>query len=428
MDVKTPLHTALTQLPSSCQHILVGYSGGLDSAVLLHALVQLLPQHPTKRITAVHVHHGLSPHADAWLAHCAAQATVLGVAYKAIHVQAKPTAGESPEAAARTARYAAFTELMTADSVLMLAHHQDDQAETVLLQLLRGAGVAGLAAMPALTSFASGWLQRPLLHLTRKALHAYAIDQALAWVDDESNDNHAFDRNYIRHHIMPLLTARWPAAAACIARSAGHCAEAHQLTRELAALDSGAAVIPVSSLCSAQRNAGIQLPISTLLTLDPPRQRNVIRHWLQTNDFPLPSTNKLDQILQTMLHSRHDATPLVTWSGVEVRRYQQHLYVMSPLPPHDPSWQHVWDVQNDLVLPANIGVLKANDYRALAAGSPLTIQFRQGGEKVKRLGHAHHHCLKNLLQQAGIPPWLRDRIPLIFLNGVLMNGGLRATR
>ncbi len=426
MVVNSTLTQHLSHLPVSCRRVYVGYSGGLDSSVLLHALVTANMVTPVRQIIAIHIHHGLSPHADAWTAHCQTVTQQLNIPLQIVRVDAKAGTGQSPEAAARAARYKAFADIIQTDDVLMLAHHSDDQAETFLLQLLRGAGVRGLSAMPAFIEFASGWLSRPLLSLSRQQLQTYATEQGLRWIDDESNDNTDFDRNYLRHHIMPLLNARWPAAAECISRSASHCVEADGLIQELATIDYVSVVVQSPFLLStpqdcAFRSQQTQLDIQKLTQLDEPRQRNLLRYWLHQLNLPMPSAKKLQQILQTVIHSRHDATPIVNWPGAEVRRFRHHLYAMPPLPLHDVTWQCEWDVQRDLVLPADIGVLKAKNYKELAAGKALTIKFRQGGEVIALPGRAGHHSLKKLMQEWNIPPWLRDRIPLIYRDGELVH-------
>lgn len=423
MVVSSTLIQSLLQLPVSYRQLYVAYSGGLDSTVLLHALAQLHPN----LITAIHIHHGLSSNADAWVRHCQTETQKLNIPLRVLHVQAKAQPGQSPEAAAREARYQAFAEILRADDVLVLAHHCDDQAETLLLQLLRGAGVRGLAAMPSLTEFNGAWLSRPLLTLSRQQLELYAKEHGLCWIEDESNTNTDFDRNYLRQHIMPLLQTRWPAVAENMSRAASHCAEADRLNQTLAEMDYAMVeqgVIDMSLSCQRKLAPSPTIPslnIPQLLKLPEPRQRNLIRYWLRQHHLPMPSTTKIQQILKTVLHSRDDANPVVHWPHAEVRRFRHHLYAMPPLPFHDPEWQQEWNVKEDLVLPANLGTLKATDYQPLAAGLPLTIKFRQGGERIQLPNQTHHHDLKKLLQEWGIPTWQRSRIPLIYRDGVLVH-------
>jgi tRNA(Ile)-lysidine synthase len=419
MAVNTSIDFFYTQLPLTCEQLWVGFSGGLDSTVLLHSLKQLLPTPMQQQLRAIHIHHGLSPNADSWAQHCQQICDAWSIPLTIQLVDAKPQSGESPEAAARQARYQVFTKLIRKNTMLALAHHADDQAETVLLQLLRGAGPKGLAAMPAIAEFAEGLLARPLLSLSRQQLMQYAIAAGLTWIDDESNANIAFDRNYIRHQVMPQLAARWPAAVTCIARSAQHCADANQLSEELAGVDLQECIFESAPEHTNIISSAI-IDCRKLQLLDKVRQKNVIRCWLQQQHLPLPSTVKLQQILDTIVASRHDATPCVTWPTAEVRRFRYGLYAMPPQLPHDATWEHVWDVSQDLTLPAGLGILSAAQFQPLAQGKPLHVRFRRGGEMMHLPHRAGHHTLKKLMQEWNIPPWQRDRTPLLYRDGKLI--------
>ncbi|MEW5756582.1 MAG: tRNA lysidine(34) synthetase TilS [Pseudomonadota bacterium] len=399
-------------LPNAPQRIWVAYSGGVDSHCLLHALAALSPRHPALDLNAVHVHHGLSLNADAWAAHCRAVCAQLQIPIQLIHVDAKPANGQSPEAAAREARYAALRRIVQPGDWLLTAHHQDDQAETLLLQLLRGSGVKGLAGMPARSAFAQGLLLRPLLDFSRAELEDYARAQGLRWVEDESNLFRGYDRNFLRHELVPLLRERWPAAQALFARTARHCAEAAELLDELARLDLQAIL--------AEDSQTIHIP--ALLALSESRQRNALRGWITAAGFRLPETAQLEQIQRNVLHAAWDATPCVRCGAAEVRRYRDGLYLMKALAPHDPAQRIAWDMTQPLALPQlDVGlVAKADVGKGLAqarlTGAHITVRFRQGGEHCRPVGRAHHHDLKKLFQEAGVPPWRRDRIPLIFVD------------
>ncbi|MBY0545622.1 MAG: tRNA lysidine(34) synthetase TilS [Gammaproteobacteria bacterium] len=403
MDVERAIEDALLAAPPHITELYVGFSGGLDSTVLLYALHRAWSS-TQRAIHPVHIHHGLSSQADQWGQHCAEFASALGLSLQLIHVTAQPIKKESPEATARRARYDAFRNLISANSLLILGHHANDQAETVLLQLFRGAGIKGLAAMPVLTTFSEGYLARPFLSLSREQLEAYAQQHHLTWVEDESNACVDFDRNYLRHHILPLVTTRWLGALHCLSRSAHHCGEAQELLDELAEQD----------IAQASSESNAALNVLALKSLSPIRLNNALRYWFHKQGLPLPSTAKLQTLIQTVLCSRYDSSPRVTWPGAEVRRFRHELYAMRPLTPHDPSWQYLWDLKEDLILPSDLGVLRVNDYEALAQGESLTIAFRQGGELIQLPGRKGHHCLKKLMQEWHIPPWLRNRIPLIF--------------
>ena len=265
MDIVAHLRRTLAALPPARRYY-VAFSGGLDSQVLLHALAQLRRELAAP-VAAVHIHHGLSPNADRWAAQCDAACAALAIPCEVRHVQARHAAGESREAAARAARYAAFAQILDTDDMLLTAHHQDDQAETLLLMLLRGAGVAGLAGMPAWRGLGRGRLARPLLSLSRQTLRDYALRCGLRWIEDESNFDTSLHRNFLRHEVLPRLREAWPAADRTLARSAAHLGEATELLAELAAGD-------VTALAGG---AAGTLAVGGLVTLSPARARNCRR-------------------------------------------------------------------------------------------------------------------------------------------------------
>lgn len=398
----------LRRLPS-CSRYWVAYSGGCDSHVLLHALAQRRGE-LGGALAAVHVNHHLQPLAAQWAQHCAAACAALETPFHLLQVDATPAPGESPEAAARRARYGAIATLMKEGDGLLTAHHQDDQGETVLLQLLRGGGPHGLAAMPAAASFAGGILLRPLLVFERAELVAYAREQALQWVEDPSNFDTGIRRNHLRHEILPRLAACWPAAARSFARAAGHCAEAAELLDALAREDLARIADAVPERVS----------IDALRALSAPRQRNALRHWVQSLGLPLPESVQLHHVLDSVLPAAQDATPVVRWRGAEVRRYRDHLYAMRPLPEVDAAWTVKWDLHEPLWL-ADGTRLRAEP--ALGGGllpqlaaQGVRVGYRQGGEACRPVGASHRRPLKKLLQESGIPPWQRERLPLVFVD------------
>lgn len=386
----------------------IAFSGGLDSQVLLHALATQRDRLPAP-LGALHVNHNLQPDAPAWAEHCRAVCAALGVEYHVLSVQAEPKSGESPEAAARTARYCALSSAVPPGGVLLTAHHQDDQAETLLLQLLRGAGPKGLAAMPACTFSEGVCLLRPLLDVARDELHAYARQHGLRWVDDPSNARTDYDRNYLRHHILPRLRERWPAAGATLARAARHQAEAAALLEELAELDLGGQA---------------SLSVSTLLSLNLPRRANLLRHWLYAQGAALPSATVLERIDRDVLHAAPDAEPLVRWGEARLRRYRDHLYLDDVHEEGDPSRCLDWQTDAPLALPGGQLSAVAAQGEGVAlrhlSGAPLQVRFRQGGESLQPAGRCEHHTLKHLFQEAGVPPWERARVPLIYRDDVLL--------
>lgn len=396
----------LSQLTQN-KKFLIAYSGGLDSHVLLHTLYQHQKKHPEIQLRAIHIHHGLSPFADEWQMHCEAVCVELGINCLLRKINIK-SGSLSLEEAARVARYAVFKELIQADECLLTAHTLDDQAETLLLQLLRGAGIKGMSAMPDKISFACGLFIRPLLIFSRNELMQYAHEQGLQWIEDESNMNLRFDRNYLRRQIIPSLQNRWPAVNKVVSRVAAHCAESSALLDELAMLDFQRAKGPCeNTLC-----------IDILTALNAPRQRNLIRYWLRTLNFPMPSDIKLKQLQHDFLYCRKCANPLIQWQNVEIRRYQNHLYAMGSLPAHDPQIIIPWNLKAPLNLPNDLGVLLPEHitHRAwlLNQSEKVTVRFRQGGERCGLQGRQGTRVLKKLLQEWHMPPWLRDRVPLIY--------------
>lgn len=386
----------------------IAYSGGIDSHVLL-ALCAEFRRHSPIKLRAIHINHNLSPHAEVWSNHCKKICADYDVALTVREIKLDLQAGESLEEEARKKRYAVFTEYLDVDDVLLTAHHQDDQAETMLLQLLRGAGLKGLSAMPVIKSFAKGWHARPLLNVERADLQQYAQAHQLQWIDDESNQNIKLTRNFIRHQILSPLKERWPSTTKIISRSAAHCAEAQALLDQFSA-----------ELCEqvkgAERNT---LSIQKLLTLDAAKQRLVLRTWINQLGFALPNADKLEAIRNDVFTAASDRMPRVIWDKVEVRSFRDDLYLISALEPHNLEQNYDWDLQRPLLLP-NIGMLQAQQINGVNRLKNdierVQVRFRQGGEMANLLNRGRH-TLKNLFQEWGVPPWLRDRVPLLFADG-----------
>lgn len=391
----------------------LAYSGGRDSHVLLHC-VRALGEGATVGLRVVHVHHGLYPQADDWVRHCRQVCAGLGLELQVLRVDARAAAGHSPEAAAREARYQALAACLSAGDALLTAHHREDQAETVLLQLLRGAGPHGLAAMPAENPLGRGLHLRPLLACDRAALSDYAQRHGLQWIDDHSNSDLGFDRNYLRHRVLPALAERWPAWDATLARAADNNADAAALIDHLGASD----------LRQVATEHADQLDVPALAALEPYRQRNAVRMWLRGLALPAPSRQQLRHVLDDVLAARADAEPLVRWPGVEVRRYRQRLYAMAPLRDHDPGQCVPWVLDEPLRLP-ELGLRlqavrqRGAGVRAQLCAAPVTVRFRCGGERLQPVGSRHRRSLKTLFQEHGIAPWQRARIPLLYVGDQL---------
>jgi len=390
----------------------VGYSGGLDSSVLLHALAACREALgvPTE---AVHVNHALLPEAEAWTAHCRATCAALGVPLRVIEVDAgRLRAALGIEAAARQARYGAFARLLAPGECLLTAQHRDDQAETVLLQLFRGSGPSGLAAMPRVASLGRGRLARPLLGIDRADLLAYADARGIGFVQDPSNADRRLARGFLRAEVMPRLQAHWPGVGRTLARAARHAADAAAIIAERAAED----------LLSLTASAAWRMPVGELARLSLPRRRAVLRHWCQARGVAVPDTARLDEALAQLAGARTAAAIAVTWQGGSLRRYRDALWLVPDLPAHDAGARLRWDGASPLVLPAGLGTLRlapGGRLRRDRLDAGVEVGFRTVRLRCAPVGRSGHHDLKHLFQEDGVPPWLRDRVPLVFVGGRL---------
>ncbi|MBD3670366.1 MAG: tRNA lysidine(34) synthetase TilS [Gammaproteobacteria bacterium] len=402
------LLSRLQALPPAGRY-LVAYSGGADSHVLLHALAQIQTR-LSQPLIAIHINHGLQADSGQWAAHCEEVCHALAIPIEVIEVEVDSTRGDSLEAAARRARYTAIQAILQPGDAVLTAHHQDDQAETLLLQLLRGAGPRGLAAMAAQAAFGAGLLLRPLLEHKRDALQAYARTVGIEWVEDPSNRETRFDRNFLRHEAMPVLASRWPALASTLARAARHQAEALEVMDEMARQD-------LAGECTSE------LPIERLKGLSEARQKNLLRYWIQANGFGLPDERRMQVILTDLLTASEDANPVVGWGGNQLRRYRERLYLQATLPEHDSGLCLRWNGE-ELVIPSAGGVLCGIETTGLGLKREnlrggAEVRFRHGGERCRPQGRGLTRDVKKLMQEAGIPPWLRGRIPLIYIDDEL---------
>jgi tRNA(Ile)-lysidine synthase len=386
----------------------IAFSGGLDSTVLLHLLAHLAKNQSLPALSAIHVHHGLQAAADAWPAHCQAVCDALGVPLQVVHVQVQP--GASLERAARDARYGAFVEATQANELLLTAQHRDDQAETLLFRLLRGAGVRGLSGMPSQRPLGRGHLMRPLLDVSRAELEAYATAHQLSWIEDPSNQDRQFSRNYLRHQVFPVLTERWPQAVATMARSAAHLSEAQALLDELAQID-----LAEATTVSDFDWLGVpSLALASLAKLSAARQRNALSHWL-TSLTRLPDSDHWSG-WDNLRDATGDARPVWRLADGELHRSAGRIWWLSGCwlckPPPTVQWA---DPSKSLALPEN-GVLTLTGQ---IPGGQLQIRYREGGE-VMYLPERGHRDLKRLLNEFGVPAFARGRLPLVYRDGQLL--------
>ena len=386
--------------------VCAGFSGGVDSVVLLDVLLALAPRHRWE-ISALHVNHQLQPQAAAWARFCRQWCRARGVPLRVVKVEVPH--GDSIEAAARDARYAAY-RAQPAEHVA-LAHHQDDQAETVLLQLLRGAGVKGLAAMPAMRADAvraDMRLLRPLLGVTRAEIETYATARRLQWVDDPSNGDAHYLRNFLRRDIVPRLRSRVPACGATLARAAAQMGEAAQLLDALAVID------------GAQALTGGRLPLASLKALPAARARNLLRYFIGAAGVRMPEARRLHEALRQALTAKSAAGVRVSLGSHDLRCYRGSLYIVAQPPPPDATWQQPWHGEHKLDLPQWHGTLEMRRRRgagidlARLQEQPVVLRLRHSGEMLQPESGRPRRALKDLFQALGVPPWRRDRVPCLW--------------
>ena len=397
-----------SSLPSNTRNIFIAYSGGKDSHVLLHLLGSITEIKP--KITAVHINHGLQCEADEWETHCQMIAMNSGINFQCIKVDAHKNKRQSQEEAARNARYQAFFTLLAEGDVLLLAQHREDQLETLLLQLFRGAGVQGLAGMPVSSTLGKGRMIRPLLDVSRAAINEYAVKHNLHWVEDPSNKNNDFDRNFLRNQILPQLKQRWPALDKTVSRSARHCANSYLLNESLAQ----------QLLDGLYNEDDGSLDIQRLLKLAANKQHLLIRYWFDTMQLRMPSEKTTIRIIEEVLKAKQSANPQIKTKSFCIRRYRNKLFCFKADPSDFAEQEKFWDKKSNR-LDLKGGILSVCDAsegisKELWRDSEVWVRFRTGSEKIKLPGRQGHHSLKKLFQEQEIPPWERDLLPLIYIN------------
>tara|TARA_B110000444_G_C18846626_1_gene602438 strand:- start:2691 stop:4046 length:1356 start_codon:yes stop_codon:yes gene_type:complete len=409
---------------NKANHLYVGYSGGLDSHVLLHVIIELIGK---KRITAVHVNHQLSSNSDIWQKHCEDRCLEIGVNIICKTVSIK-NRGTGIEDAARNARYSVFEKLLKKNDLLILAHHADDQIETMLFRLFRGSGIKGMSGMPISRLLGNGELFRPLLPFFRRDLESYASANQINWIEDDSNLDIAFDRNFIRHKLIPTINERWPNSSFKLNRSANIFAESDFLINILAQKD-------FKIVTEVSERVGWSISIDKLNGFEIIRQKNILRYWFNLHNLTLPSYAVLDNALNQMIGSKIDAEPFVSWGDLQLRRFNKKLYLL-PLNFEDPNYSVKkkkgrelleknsikWDGSSHLILPDSSSLcvkLKMKGGLRIDVKKNLEIRFRSGGERCKPQGRSGSNTLKKLFQEYSLEPWLRNNIPLIYIDNRL---------
>ncbi|MBD1575066.1 MULTISPECIES: tRNA lysidine(34) synthetase TilS [Vibrio] len=406
-------------------HFVLGLSGGVDSRVMLHLLGKFKAQYPKHQYRAVYVHHGLSDNADHWQRQCEQYCQQADIDFQVEKVTLALGAQVSIEQAAREARYQALSKHIDSNGVLLTGQHGSDQVETFLLALKRGSGPKGLSAMPAQAEFGKGRLLRPFLTLPQSCIQDYAQQHKLNWIEDESNQDTRFDRNFIRHQITPILKARWPHIESTIARSAGLCAEQEDLLQSLLSERLKSMMLPDDSIS-----------IESLKQQTKPARDALLRMWIGQQHHLMPSAKQLQQIWQDVALAKTDAAPKFRYGLTQLGRFENRLYVFVVKP--DISSQVLeWNVAEELELPNGLGHLQlisgnqtgglmAEDENIITLRLPediqhLQVQFSFNGITAHPESRQHSRKLKKLLQEYKIPTWQRDQIPLLMDKGELVS-------
>ncbi|MBV7300963.1 tRNA lysidine(34) synthetase TilS [Enterovibrio paralichthyis] len=400
--------TALDPLATSPRQIVLAFSGGVDSRVLLDLLSTYRDIHPQHRYLVIHIHHGLSTNANHWLKRCEEWATETDFAFRGIKVTLDGQ-GESLEKQARDARYQAILGAAEQDALVLTGQHADDQAETFLLALKRGSGPAGLAAMPVVRKFGHAWLCRPLLNVTRYQIESYAEQQGLTWLEDESNLDCRFDRNFIRQQWMPMASKRWPGIVKAINRTAALCAEQEALMEELLVAHDEKVVQPDSSIS-----------IAALGDYSANMQNALVRRWLKRAGVTLTQA-QLQQLFSSVIDAAQDANPSIKLKMGEIRRYQGRVYIISAYKDVT-EWRGALSLNTHLVLPDGMGEISLSNaetgrglnLRSPAENEQVCVTFDPEGRFAHPVGRQGKRKLKKLFQEYGVPSWLRRRTPLIF--------------
>jgi tRNA(Ile)-lysidine synthase len=398
----------LTQAHKKIKSMTVALSGGVDSVVLLNLLHQLQKKHHFT-LKASHVHHGLSQNADKWANFCEKLCRKLSVPLDIHYIQLPKKKSLGIEGEARQLRYEKL--LQSKSDVVVLAHHGDDQAETFLLQLIRGAGVKGLSSMAHFDETRRLW--RPLLNTSRIDIESYAKLHKLKWIEDESNENTDFDRNFIRSKFLPILKNRFNHIFKVISRSTSHLAEAQNLLDDLARLD-------LKNYLKSNKYKH-KLQVNTLNKLSISRAKNVLRYWLEMNDQLMPSKDLLEELLRQVLTAKKDATIKIQLSkAFEIRRYQDEIYIVKKNPQNQKNYEMIWNGESKILLPnGSILTFKKVKGRGInlkfLKDNKLKISNRKGGEFFKPDQKRPTKKVKQLLQESDLPPWEREKLPLIFV-------------
>ena len=384
---------------------LIAYSGGVDSTALLH-LSGKIAKKLNKKILAVHVNHNLNKESKNWEIHCKNFCNDTGIPLTIINLNIVLNKGDSIEERAREDRYKIIYNLMTRRTVMMTAHHRDDQAETFIIQLLRGAGAKGLSSMPELKKIKKGYHIRPFLKLSKRDLNNIIKNNNLSYIKDNSNDDTKFSRNFIRKSIFPVIEKKWPSYSETISRSAFNLSESVKLNEELAKIDIKKYLLEEDNRISV-----------SIKELESYRFNNVIRFWIKKNNYRMPSSEQIFSISNNILKAGKDKVPFFECSEYEIRRYNDYIEIMDPLTKHDPSEVYVWEFKKNLVISSlsiNLSWKNLEDKLGFEVNQNVEVKFRKRGENIQ-IGSSKK-SLRDYMRENKIPPWKRERTLLIYID------------
>ncbi len=395
-------------LNSQQRRFSVALSGGVDSVVLLHLMKLAQKQHSELKLEAVYVNHGLSQYADQWQEFCQSLCDELDVTFKAVQVAVQQRSRASLEAQAREARYQALNETCSAGSVILLGQHLNDQLETFLLRLKRGSGLQGLASMQQQRILASGRICfRPLLNVSREQIEKFANEFAISHITDNSNVDERFDRNFLRHQVMPILTMRFQGFEKSAARSI------RLLQQQQSLLDE----YTQSDLADCQNSQG-GLSCVAIARFSKPRQANLVRAWLNQFTHQLPSENQLQQIIEQGLTAKADAQLKICLQSGDVRRHQQHWYFVKEQA--IPEAMDITLQSAELTDGRKLIVKTGQGIRKPLKGEQIRVEFNKPQARIKPLHKPGSNTLKHWFKDAKVAPWLRTQTPLIFYDDQLV--------
>ena len=418
------LLSIVSKLPAitAAPRFVVALSGGVDSIVLLKLLVHFQQQYPDYQVIAHNVNHGLSEHAEQWNEFCRTFCDELNIELLSSKVSIQKNSRSSLEALAREARYQCFLKKMAYNDIILTGHHQDDQLETLLLALKRGSGSTGLQGIRSHQTFHSGYLVRPLLNFSRQQIIDYAQTEELIWVEDESNQDIHFDRNFIRHQIAPLLSERWPAIAKSVSRTAQLCQEQQSLVDEVATED--------LRQCLEMRLGDETLSINSLINLSIPRRNNLLRHWLRSNGLDYPTSKQLSVLWEEVALAEQDKQPCLKLAQHTIHRYLDNLYIVPIQNITLPKEPIVWKGESLLRVSEGLSLNERTlviDFSlvdtAILKQHTITCCFRKHlNSKLtcQPKGRSKSRSIKKLLHEFQVPPWQREQVVFIFIDGYLV--------